>query len=343
MRHVYSISTSTFFRFFAIVIAFIVAYIIRDIIFALFFAVIIASALEPSIAWLKRRGIARILGVVLVYLVAVLLLAFVVYLILPVLFDEIVRASSSFALLQSQILEKIERVGGLTFGTFFAYNLQQLFGSVGQNVSSITAGIVAASAQLFGGLFSFFLVVVFSFYLAAQERGIENFLRMVAPVQHEPYIIEVWGRAQRKLGKWFRAQLLLAAIVGVCIFIGLTMLGIPHALLLAFMAGMFEIIPVVGPILAAVPAVATGFITSPVTGLMTLGLYVLVQQMESHLLIPIVMRKAVGLSPLVVVIALLVGAKLGGIFGILMAVPITAIAAELLSDWDKKRRAIMPE
>ena len=155
--------------------------------------------------------------------------------------------------------------------------------------------------------------------------------------------MDLWERSQKKLGKWLRTQMLLGAIVGLLIFFGLTILGIPHAFFFALIAAIFEIIPVVGPILAAVPAVAAAFLVSPVSSISVVALYVIVQQTESHIIVPVVMRRTIGLSPLVVVLALLAGAKLGGIFGILLAVPLTAISAELLNDWDKKKRAFLPE
>ena len=120
-------------------------------------------------------------------------------------------------------------------------------------------------------------------------------------------------------------------------------MGVRHALTFAILAGIFELIPVAGPIFAAVPAVAVAFLSSPLLGLIVVGLYILVQQFESNVIVPVVMQKAVGLSPLIVVLALLVGARVGGFFGLLLAVPITAIVAEVVNDWDKKKRELIPE
>ncbi|MEK7560510.1 MAG: AI-2E family transporter, partial [Patescibacteria group bacterium] len=191
---------------------------------------------------------------------------------------------------------------------------------------------------IFGGIFTFLLVVVISFYLAIQQRGIENFLRLIAPVKYEAYLIDLWERSQKQLGRWLRAQILLGAIVGLAIFIGLTILGMEHALLFAIMAAVFEIIPVAGPLLASIPPLIAAFLSDYTLGLMILALYVGVQQLESHVIVPLIIRRSVGLNPLVVVLALLIGGKLGGIFGILLSVPIAAVAVELIKDWDKKKR-----
>ncbi len=185
---------------------------------------------------------------------------------------------------------------------------------------------------------SFVLIIVFSIYFAVQETGIDDFLRVVTPVRHEKYVLSLWKRSQDKIGKWMQGQLLLGLIVGILIYLGLTILSIPHALLLAVLAGLFELIPVFGQFLAALPAVALAFSDGGVTGaLFVIGLYVVVQQFEAHLIYPLVVKKVVGVPPLLVILALLVGAKLAGFLGILLSVPIAAAIQEFVSDIQKTK------
>ena len=318
-------------------------YIIRDILASLIFAVIVASAMEPAVGWLKERRIPRILAVILIYLSAGLILFFVFYLVFPLIFDEFRTVTANYPVLEERFLSGIERFGALPFLSFFQESIEGLTRFPSEYFEKFGGGVFDIASAAFGGVFSFVLIVIFSFYLAAQEKGIESFLRLITPLEYEPYIVDLWERSQRKLGRWLRAQMLLGAIVGVLIFFGLTFLGVEHALFFAVLAAVFEIIPVVGPILAAVPAVAVALLSSPLLGLFVVLLYFVVQQVESQVIVPVVMRKTVGLSPLIVVLALLVGVKIGGIFGILLAVPVTAILAEFLNDWDKKKRALMPE
>ncbi|MBI3421239.1 MAG: AI-2E family transporter [Candidatus Sungbacteria bacterium] len=338
-----AISLGTMLRFVAIVLLAAVIYFIHDILLALLVAVIVASAIDPAIEWLKRLGFPRILGAIVIYLALASLFLFLIYLIFPLLFEEVQLLSSSYPALQKKILMGFGSAGILPFISFFTDNTDALLRIPSEYLGNLSGGVFDTVSVLFGGVFSFVLIVVLSFYLAAQEKGIETFLRMVTPLAQEEYTIDLWRRAQGKLGRWLRAQLLLGAIVGICIFFGLTFLGVKQALFFAIIAGIFEIIPIVGPILAAIPAVITAFFSAPLLGVLTLVLYVAVQQTESHVIVPVVMQRAVGLSPLIVVIALLIGGKLGGIMGILLAVPITAIIAELVDDWDKKKRSIMPQ
>src|SRR5262249_37029717 len=153
-----------------------------------------------------------------------------------------------------------------------------------------------------------------------QETGVDDFLRVVTPSAHQAYVLGLWKRSQTKIGKWMQGQLILGVIVGVLLYLGLTILGIPNALLLAAIAALFELIPVFGQILAAIPAIALGFVDGGVTGaLLVAGLYIVVQQFEAHLIYPIVVKKVVGVPPLMVILSLLVGAKLAGFLGILLS------------------------
>ena len=339
----FAISTGTMLRFLAILAGLAFLYYIRDIMASLIFAVVVASSMEPAIVWLRAYRLPRILGVILIYLAIALAVFFSIYLVFPLIFEEFEGLATTYPAIQEQVLSGIGRVEILPFSSLLTENIEALIRLPAGFLIQLGGGVANFAGAVFGGVFSFILVIIFSFYLAVQEKGIERFLRLITPLSYEPYVIDLWGRSQRAVGRWIRAQLLLGAIVGVLIFFGLTVLGVRHALTFAILAGIFELIPVAGPIFAAVPAVAVAFLSSPLLGLIVVGLYILVQQFESNVIVPVVMQKAVGLSPLIVVLALLVGARVGGFFGLLLAVPITAIVAEVVNDWDKKKRELMPE
>jgi predicted PurR-regulated permease PerM len=185
---------------------------------------------------------------------------------------------------------------------------------------------------LFTSVFSFVMVIVISFYLAVQRNGIEDIIRLVSPLRSEEYLLGLWKRVETKIGRWLQGQLLLAVIIGPIVFLGLTLLGVKYALTLAILASVFELIPFFGPILSAVPAVILGFADGVPIGLMVLGLYVVVQQFENHLIYPLVVRKIIGVPPLLVVISLIIGVKLAGFMGLILAVPAATVLMELASD-----------
>jgi predicted PurR-regulated permease PerM len=140
---------------------------------------------------------------------------------------------------------------------------------------------------------------------------------------------------------WLQGQVILGLIVGVLVYTALMIVGIPHALLLALLAAAFEIIPIFGPILAAIPAGLIAFSSFGIgTAVLILGIYIMIQQVENHLLYPLVVRKIVGVSPIVVIIAVLIGAKLAGILGALVAVPISAAFVEYINDLEKDKKRV---
>ena len=339
-KHI-SISTGTIIRFFVVLLALLFIYVIRDLLAALLFAIIIASAFEPAVVWIQKHGVPRIVGVIAVYLGIGLCLFLIFYLVFPFLANEARTLFQSYPLLQEKILSEISAYSDKF--PFLADNLPNLVGNQATYLGVISGGLANISSTVFGGAYSLTLVFIFSLYLLAQEHGIERFLKLITPLDSEPYVIGLWQRTQRKLGRWFRTQLLLGALVGFLIFVGLTIVGAKDALLLALLAAILELVPIAGPIIAAVPAIALALLQSPLLGISVAAVYIVVQQLESSVIVPVVMRNAVGVNPLVIILALFVGARLGGPFGILLAVPVMAIFAEIVSDWDEKKRAILEE
>ena len=130
-------------------------------------------------------------------------------------------------------------------------------------------------------------------------------------------------------------QILLMLIIGVLTYIGLFFLDVKYALTLALIAGLFELIPYVGPFIALIPAAILAFIQAPLLGLLVVILYVVIQQLENYVIVPQVMKKTVGLNPIVIIIVMLIGAKLAGVIGIILSVPLTASIAEFLKDLQK--------
>jgi predicted PurR-regulated permease PerM len=135
------------------------------------------------------------------------------------------------------------------------------------------------------------------------------------------------------MGLWVLGQILLSVCIFVGVYIGLSLLGVQYALVLALLAGVFEVVPFIGPTLSAIPALFIAFTQSPTLAIAVLVLYIAVQKLESWILVPKIMQKTVGTSPVVIIFALLIGVKLGGIVGLLLAVPIVAIFTVLKEEW----------
>lgn len=332
-----NISTSTIFRTIFIVLFLIFLYVIKDILVLLFFAVIIASAVDLPARYFDKLKIPRILSVLLIYLICIGLLIGLFVLFIPSLSEEIKDFSVEFPKYTEGIYQKFQRLqdGSLKFQKIID-EAQKVLSNLGETLRESASSILARTLGIFGGLLSVILVIVVSFYLAVQKNGIQNLLKAVTPKEHEDYVLNLWARAQRKMAHWFQGQLFLAVVIGVLVYIGLSLLGVRFAFLLAIIAGVLELVPYIGPVLSAIPALILAFFQAPILALWVLILYIVVQQLENYILVPLIMKKVVGLNPVVVIIALLIGGKLLGIVGILLAVPAAAILAEFFKEIKRK-------
>lgn len=317
-----------------------VLWYLRDLVLIVLTAVVIASAIEPAVRLLMRRGINRLLSVISIYVLVAGIFSTVLFLFVPPVINDAARILGSLPETLSALNLSDATNGLLPWGDAgSALSVSDLLNELSASLATdTTGGAFATLAAIFGGIASFLLIVVFSFYFSVQETGVDDFLRLITPTKNQAYVLNLWKRSQEKIGKWMQGQLVLALIVGVLIYLGLTILGVPYALLLAVIAGLFELIPIFGPILAAVPALAIAFVDGGATaGLLVIGLYVMVQQFESHLIYPVVVKKVVGVPPLLVILALLIGYQLAGFLGILLSVPIAAAIREFVTDVDREK------
>lgn len=317
---------------------------LREIVLILLTAIVIASSIEPGVRSLRRfLKISRLVAVILLYLIIAIVFFGILFIFIPPVLNDAAGFLSQLPTTLSNINVADVTHGLLPWNGFNSLSSADLLRSISSTLESSTGGVFSTLSAFFGGLSSFILVIVFSFYFAVEETGVDDFLRIVTPVKHEAYVLDLWRRSQDKIGKWMQGQLILALIVGVLLFLGLTILGIKYALLLAVLAGIFELIPVFGQILAAIPGVIIAFTSGGVTeALLVMGLYVVVQQFEANLIYPVVVKKVVGVPPLLVILALLIGFKLFGFLGVLLSVPIAAAVQELVADINKRKRAVPP-
>ncbi|MEK7134875.1 MAG: AI-2E family transporter, partial [Patescibacteria group bacterium] len=197
--------------------------------------------------------------------------------------------------------------------------------------------LISYISSIFGGLVSFVVVLVVSFYLSLSRGALDDFLRSILPPQFEAYAHGLWLRAQKKMGRWLQAQILLSFIMALIVGIGLWILGVKYYFLIAVIVGVLEIVPYVGPIVAGGLATLLALSQSAILGLWTLVFFITIQQLEGHILVPLLIKKLVGLNPVAVILAMLVGAKLGGILGLLLAVPIAAVIDEFFDDLAKRK------
>lgn len=342
-RQQVDISTTSIFRAFLVLFGFILLYLLSDVVIILLFAIVIASAVQPFIAWFEERRVPRLAGVLLLYLMVAALAVILSSLVLPAIAGDLSRLTSALPRITSDIAGSLDSVQSQAPQYFdVVAELQNVLETIASWLQQFSQSALNIAVSAFGGIISFLAVLIISFYLAIMRNGVENFLEAVIPERYEGYIIDLWKRVEAKVGLWLQGQLLLALIVGLLVYVGLTLLGVKYALVFAILAMMLEIVPIAGPVLAAIPAIIMAFIQGPALGVWTFVLYVGVQQLENHILVPVVLGKTTGLNPIVVIIAILVGSQLAGIAGALLGVPVATIIVEILDDMARlktRRRA----
>lgn len=352
-----SISSGTIFKAIIIILLVVLFFVVKDLVLVVLTSIVLASAIEPLIVWMKKLRVRRLPAVIITYLVLALTFSCVIYFFVPPL----VADTSSFLGAVPKYLDSISIWNpinqdltpqktmatslseGLAQGsqaveklTNKELSLKDFFDNLTKAFSNVSEGAFQTISAIFGGILSFILIIVLSFYLAVQENGVGNFLKVIIPKKYEEYAVGLWKRTELKIGYWIQGQLLLGLLVGVLVYLSLLVLGVKNALFLAVIAAMFEIIPLFGPILAAIPAIAIAFAdTGTSQALLVAGSYLIIHQFENHLFYPLVVKKIIGVPPIIVILALVVGAKLAGFLGLILSVPVATTLMELFNDLQK--------
>jgi predicted PurR-regulated permease PerM len=335
-----AITTDTFVRALVVGALAFAVWKLHNLVLLVLTAVVIASAIEPGVVFLIKKRIPRILAVLGMYLVVFGSLFAAVYAFVPPLLDDVGGLVSTVPqyLNSLNVPTSLLSFGGGTSAADEHTLISNLFAfkDAFTNSGDGTLRIVSA---IFGGIFAFGLVVVLSFYFAIQETGIDDFLRIITPAKHEEYVVGLWLRAKKKIGLWMQGQLLSSLIGGVIAYLGLLILGVPYALVIAIFTAAAMLVPIFGSFISALPAVLIAFSTGGVTlAVIVAGLYFIINQFEAHLIHPLIVNKIVGIPPLLVILALIVGGELAGFLGVLLAIPVAAGLREFVNDLDHAKR-----
>jgi len=320
-RH-YEITPKTILFTFAVLVIVWLLFQIRLVVVALFIALIMSLTLDPLVERLKSWKIPRPFGVFLVFFG---FLASVVGL-LAYGFTPLINQTGGFLIKLPNFLGPIlDRLGPIPF----AEGLQQQFVS---QATVLSANILTIAGSIVANAIFLTAVFVLTFYFMLDWENLRARFVSMLNKKSQARAKRIISSMELQLGGWLRGQLILMIAVGVLTYLGLFALGVEYALPLAVVAGLFEVIPSLGPIIAAIPALIVGFGTAPILGIWILVLYVIVQQLENSILVPKIMSKSSGFSPLGALIILFVGGQLFGVVGILLAIPTSIILFILVRD-----------
>lgn len=289
---------------------------IKGILLGLFMAYILMASIHPFVRTLEKYKVPKVLAIVLLYAV---IIAVIVILVIPILPFVVSQVQSLFKAIPLY-LDSLSR----NFG--FKIDIEQIQSYITPIISAVGENAFSITTKVFGGLFSILTVFILSFYLLIDRERLGKEVPNALPLRFQEKTRLTIHLIEEKLGAWLRGQIVLSFAIGFITFITLTLLQIPFALPLAILAGFLEIIPTIGPIVAAIPAVIVAFAISPITGLIVMVSYVGIQVAENNILVPKIMQKAVGLNPVVILISILIGGQLFGIIGALLSIPFISAA-----------------
>ena len=312
-----SYKTILFTIFFLIFLWFLVY--IRDILFILFISLIIMSAFKPLVEKLEKTHIPRIVAILTVYISGLIIIIYVGGTLLPPLITQSINLGQSLP----KYLETV-----FPFVSIDTQFITQQIAPIGENILKVTLGI-------FSNLFHIFTIFIVSFYLLIERRQLENHLAGFMGIKSAENLLIIIKRVEERLGSWVRGQLTLALVIGIATYIGLLLLGLPFILPLSIIAGALEIVPIIGPIISAIPAILVALTVSPLLALLTVALFIIIQQAENHFIVPYVLRKSVGLPPVITILTLMVGAKLAGVLGAMLSVPVVVMVETIIAEYSK--------
>lgn len=331
------VSSSTLIKIALGILGLWIIYLTLDILMLVAAAVFLAAALAPTVDKFEGHHIPRSLSMISIYIILFGAITTIALIVLPQVASQIGAIASNFPTAYSRI------VGWLaTLGLTDQATISQTVGELSRGLTSATEGAVNTLFDIFGGIFSFFVVLIMTFYLVVDKESAKRTVAAL-PAQYHDHVIKLYTSLSQKIGRWLRAQLILMFLIGLITYIALSILnivgvnvfGLPSfefALSLALIAGLLEFIPFLGPMLSAIPAILLAFAISPGMAVAVAFIYWFIQVFEGNVLTPNIMKRAVGLSPIVSIVVFLIGARIAGMAGAFLAIPIATAATVIIKD-----------
>lgn len=331
------ISWNTILKIGVAILFFYLIFSVRHILTWLIFALIISILLEPAIEFLEKRKIPRALATALIYLLLFCFIGFLVYFSALPLFNELQKLAQLFPQYFEKIAPSFKNLGIEAFENFesFTNNFQNW-------LISASRGILGAISSIFGGILASFTIFTFALFISFEKNSSERLIKTLLPEEKAIFILDIWQNCQLKVSRWFGVRILSCIFVGILTFISLKILKIDYSFLLAVLAGTTNIIPILGPIFAGAIITLFALFQSFSSAVFILIIFILIQQIEGNFLTPILSKKFIDMPPVLVLVSLIVGGKLWGFLGALLAVPIFGIIFEFLKNFISREKE-MPQ
>ena len=315
------ISLKTIAQAFLVGVAFYAVFRLGTIIGLVALALLITLSLEHTVQFISKqiifgRKINRPIAVLVTYLSAFLLASLAI----SVGLDPLITQS------QKLIQTLIKNQDKFTFGKDLNISLSDVIASF----LATSGGVLSATRSIFNNVTAIFSVLILSIYMSIDWENVKSRFALLFKEEHREKVGRVMSEVEIKIGVWLRGQLILMISIGVLSYIGLRIVGVQFPLALAIMSGLFEIVPIIGPVFSAIVAALVAVVDSPVRALLIVLVFAMIQQVEGNVLVPKVMEKVSGISPIIILIAILIGTNLFGIMGAIAAIPVLMIGSIIL-------------
>jgi len=312
----------------ALVLSITIIYNAKNAFLSFVFGIILSLGLDPIVSFVSEKlKIRRLLAVIFLFILLIILILLFFYLITPVFINE-------FTGFIKHLNELFPKIPGISL---FPENLQKIIKSAPENIdyiyNLISQGLTISSTFLnfLKNIVFILSTVVITLYLSAEKNGTRKMLEIIIPSSYEKTILKIFDNFQSKMKRWFLTQIALSLIIGLMVFIGLSIIGVKYSFLLGIIAGILEIVPIIGPVITAILAFLVAASESLKLGIFTVVLFMIIQQLENHVLIPILIGKGMKIHPVVVILSILVGGEIAGIVGVIIATPAAILIQEIIN------------
>ncbi len=308
-------------------------YLIRDILIWVIFGLIISVLFNPAIDFLQKKHFPRVLATILIYVTLFISIGFVIYSIAPIFVTEIQQFSQFFP----EYFEKLS-TPFRGFGIEAFENIDAFTRTFEQGLTKASANIFSAVGAIFGGIFSAMTIFTIALFLSLEEKSVDRVIGILSPKKYETFALSLWARSQKKVSGWFGSRILCCLFVGLTTYLACYVLNIKYAVSFGLFSGVLNMIPIIGPVIVGVAVATVVAAISWTKAVFFIIAFIIIQQIEGNILSPVLTKKFIGLPPVLVLISVMVGAKLWGFMGALLAIPVAGILFEFFKDFLKKRR-----
>jgi predicted PurR-regulated permease PerM len=338
-QKILDISWNTIIRFIIAAIIIYFLFLVKDLVVYFIFAVIISILFNPAINFLERKKLPRVVSAMIVYFGIFCLLGLLIYFSAPMLFSEL----RDFAMKFPEYFETASPyLKGFKLGMLA--NFQSFTQALESMLSKSSSSFFTALGSIFGGIITTIAIFSISFFLSLEEKGIEKFLAILIPQRYRQKALDVWSLSQRKVSLWFGTRVLGMIFVGLITTITCYCLGIKYAFFFGLLAGLSDLIPTIGPLISGAVIAMFVLVVSVPKAIIFLIIFILIQQIENHVLVPILSKKFLKLSPALVLMAVLIGSRVWGILGSILAIPFMAMLFEVIKGiWNRNIEQPAPQ